>query len=49
MDVSDRAGVIAPGRAANILVTKPMDGLEGFAYDFGEHAVEKVFIDGIEV
>ena len=30
-------------------VPHAVDGLEGFAYDFGEHAVEKVFIDGIEV
>ncbi len=49
MEVSDQAGVIAPGRAANVLVTKPMQGLEGFGYDFGESSVEKVFIDGVEV
>ena len=47
MEVSDRAGVIARGRRANLLLTRPMVGLEGFGYDFGEEPVEKVFIDGI--
>lgn len=46
MEVADRAGVIARGRAANVLMTREMNGLEDFAYDFGEEPVEKVFIDG---
>ena len=47
MEVADRAGVIARGRAANVLLTREMNGLEGFAYDFGLEPVEKVFIDGV--
>ena len=47
MECSDRAGVIARGRAANVIVTRSMNGLEDLAYDFGEETVEKVFIDGI--
>ena len=47
MECSDTAGVIARGRAANILLTREMNGLEDFAYDFGKEAVEKVFIDGV--
>jgi imidazolonepropionase len=47
MECSDRTGVISRGRAANVLVTRPMNGLEDLAYDFGEEPVEKVFIDGI--
>lgn len=47
MECSDRAGVIARGRAANVIVTRPLSGLEDLAYDFGEEPVEKVFIDGI--
>ena len=47
MEVADRAGVIARGRAANVLLTREMNGLEGFAYDFGQEPVEKVFIDGV--
>ena len=35
------------GRAANVLWTRPLNGLEDLAYDFGEEPVEKVFIDGI--
>lgn len=49
MECSDRAGVIARGRAANVLLTREMNGLEDFAYDFGQEAVEKVFIDGVIV
>lgn len=48
MGLSDQAGVIARGRAANLLLTRPMEGLESIAYDFGEEPVEKVFIDGVE-
>jgi len=48
MDVSDRAGVIARGRQANLLLTRPMPGLQAFGYDFGTEPVEKVFIDGVE-
>ena len=47
MECSERAGVIARGRAANVLLTRPLNGLEDLAYDFGEEPVEKVFIDGI--
>jgi imidazolonepropionase-like amidohydrolase len=47
MECADRAGVIARGRAANVIVTRPLNGLEDLAYDFGEEPVEKVFIDGI--
>lgn len=46
MNCSDRAGVIAPGRSANLLVTRPLEGLESFGYDFGQEPVEKVFMDG---
>ncbi len=46
MECSEQAGVIARGRAANVLLTRPMNGLEDLAYGFGEEPVEKVFIDG---
>ena len=46
MNCSDIAGVISPGRAANLLVTRPMEGLESMGYDFGLEPVEKVFMDG---
>lgn len=47
MECSDRAGVIARGRAANVILTRALTGLEDLAYDFGDEPVEKVFIDGI--
>ncbi len=49
MECSDRAGVIARGRAANVIVTHPMQGLEDLAYDFGKEPVDKVFIDGVNL
>jgi imidazolonepropionase len=48
MGVSDAAGTIAPGRSANLVLTKPMSGLETLGYSFGEEPVEKVFIDGVQ-
>lgn len=48
MEISDRAGAIARGRQANLLLTRPMPGLQAFGYDFGMEPVEKVFIDGVE-
>lgn len=48
MGLEDAAGTIAPGRSANLILTKPMDGLETMGYAFGEEPVEKVFIGGLE-
>ena len=48
MGVSDRAGAVARGRQANLLLTRPLPGLQAFGYDFGVEPVEKVFIDGME-
>ena len=36
-----------PGPRGQRLLTRPLNGLEDLAYDFGEEPVEKVFIDGI--
>jgi imidazolonepropionase len=49
MGLQEVAGVIAPGRAANLILTKPMDGLESIGYAFGEEPVEKVFVDGVQL
>ena len=49
MGLQGVAGVIAPGRAANLILTKPMDGLESIGYSFGEEPVEKVFVDGVQL
>ena len=46
MELSDEVGVIAPGWRANLLVTKPLSGLEQIGYRFGDNPVEKVFING---
>ena len=49
MGLQSDAGSIAPGRPANLIVTKPLEGLESIGYSFGEEPVEKVFIDGIQL
>lgn len=48
MGLEHAAGTITPGRSANLILTKPMDGLETMGYAFGEELVEKVFIGGQE-
>ncbi len=47
MELNQEVGVIAPGWRANLLVTKPMTGLEQMGYRFGDNPVEKVFINGV--
>lgn len=47
MELSEEVGVIAPGWRANLLVTKPLSGLEQIGYRFGDNPVEKVFINGV--
>jgi imidazolonepropionase len=47
MELSQEVGVIAPGWRANLLITKPMAGLEQIGYRFGDNPVEKVFINGV--
>lgn len=46
MELSHEVGVIAPGWRANLLITKPISGLEQIGYRFGENPVEKVLING---
>jgi imidazolonepropionase len=44
--MSEEVGVIAPGWRANLIMTKPLSGLEQIGYRFGDNPVEKVFING---
>lgn len=46
MEMSEEVGVIAPGWRANLIMTKPLSGLEQIGYRFGDNPVEKVFING---
>jgi len=48
MELSHEVGVIAPGWRANLLITKPLNGLEQIGYRFGENPVEKVLINGVQ-
>lgn len=46
MGLSDVAGAISPGRAANLIVSRKMKGLIDLGYDFGHDPVENVLING---
>ena len=48
MQLEGEVGVITPGWRANLLVTKPISGLEELGYHFGDDPLEKVFINGEE-
>jgi imidazolonepropionase len=46
MGLSDVAGSIAVGRAANIIMSRPMSDLVEIGYHFGSDPVENVLING---
>lgn len=46
MDLDQEAGEISPGRAANLLITKPVPGLSFIPYHFGQSGIEKILLNG---
>ena len=46
MDVSHELGSITKGKIANVIITKPMNGLEFMPYYYGANKVEKVILNG---
>ena len=46
MDLQDSAGRISPGRAANLLITKPISSLSFIPYHFGQSSIGKVMVNG---
>jgi imidazolonepropionase len=46
MDISDTHGTIAPGKEANLFITKPMSSEEFFIYSYTTPLIEKVILKG---
>ena len=46
MEVNDKAGSIAIGKKANIIVTKPIPSLNYLPYSFGNNNIERVMLCG---
>ncbi|XCF07348.1 imidazolonepropionase [Tamlana crocina] len=46
MDLQNEVGSITIGKRANLILTKPINSYHFIPYSFGEHQVERVFIDG---
>jgi imidazolonepropionase len=47
LEMSDEVGSIAPGKKANLIVTKHIPSLAYIPYDFGNNPVEKMVINGV--
>jgi imidazolonepropionase len=46
MECAGELGSIAPGKRANLIITKPVPSLSYLPYAFGSNLVDQVFIDG---
>lgn len=46
MELSENYGSIAPGKVANLIITKPMSSLAYIPYDFGNNPVERMVLNG---
>jgi len=46
MEANKQVGSLEVGKRANIILTKPMDSLDFFPYNFGDSNIEKVFVNG---
>ncbi|MFM6976918.1 MAG: imidazolonepropionase [Sphingobacteriaceae bacterium] len=46
MELADEVGSIAPGKRANLIITKPVPSLAYLPYAFGQNHIEKIIING---
>ena len=46
MGISEKYGSIAVGKAANIIITKPISSIEYIPYSFGSNVIESVYLNG---
>ncbi len=46
MSVQNKTGCIAPGKLANLIITKKISGIGSLAYAFGSDAIDKVIVSG---
>ena len=49
LQLEEEVGSIAVGKRANLLLTKPMSGVDYMAYAFGEQHIEQVYVNGLPV
>jgi imidazolonepropionase len=49
MELQNEIGTIAPGKKANLIVTKPIPSLAHIPYDYGNNPVEKMILNGLFV
>ncbi|MBX2845926.1 MAG: imidazolonepropionase [Saprospiraceae bacterium] len=49
MELQHQVGSISVGKAANLIITEPMDSLAFMAYDFGNSTIWKTLINGQEL
>lgn len=46
LEISDAVGSIAPGKEANLILTRPIPSIAFIPYDFGNNPVERLMIQG---
>ena len=49
LQLEEEVGSIAIGKRANLMLTKPMSGVDYMAYAFGEQHIEQVYVNGLPV
>jgi imidazolonepropionase len=49
MELEQQMGTIAPGKRANLIITKAIPSLAYLPYDYGNNNIERVIIDGMIV
>jgi imidazolonepropionase len=47
MELDEVMGTIAPGKKANLIITKPIPSLAGLPYDYGNNNIEQLLVDGM--
>lgn len=47
MELENEVGSIAPGKTANLVITKPIPSVAYLPYDFGNNPVEKMILNGV--
>jgi imidazolonepropionase len=46
MGISEELGSVSVGKIANLIITKPIPGLEYLPYYYGTNKVDKVILNG---
>lgn len=49
MELEQEVGSIAEGKTANLIITQPIPSIAYIPYDFGNHLIEKMIINGVVI